>query len=449
MRAAILVLTLLLLAPFAIPSAAAHEREVFWDPAAEAGAWPTYDEVQSHLDQALEDPRVSAHEVGETESGLPIRVLEFKSLDSEVPDPERVTTLLLTQQHGNEPAGTPAALQIIDRLLGGDLEGTLENQVVLMLPMANPDGAEANARRNQQDVDINRDHVVLETAEGRAIHKVLTTWDVHVALDHHEYSGTGPGYPFPVRTYDWDLTSLYPRHGNVQPASLEAAKNLMYDGIWAHAQEEGYSTGLYGEQTIAGVPIEQVAGGPDPGILRNNFGLYNVAGLLIETFVGAEENPFHDAERRTDIHVTVMEATLHYVHQHTDTFLSAKATAERENMDDPPTHYVEGETRSELAQAYQATVNLDALMALHGLPPAAVSEHEGSTYDLRHDRIGLAAAILHPDSSRSVADAEPVDVEALPVQSTDPDLSEQESPPAPLGLMLAGLAALLLLRRRR
>lgn len=444
MRAIVLVAAISVSVLISIPTALGHERGVTFDAAAEAGLWPGHDEVQAHIDRVAEHPGATVHTVGQSGSGKAIRLVAVTDPTSHVPMEERVVTLLLTQQHGNEPAGTPAALAVLDRLLDGDLAPLLSNQVVLVLPMANPDGATKNIRENLDGEDINRDHVDLSTAEGRAIHHVLTTWDVHVALDHHEYSGTGVGHPFPVRTYDYDLTSLFPRHGNVRGPTLEAAQSLMYDAIWPHAQEQGYSTGEYGMQTVAGIPVQQVAGGPDPGILRNSFGLYNVAGLLIETFVGAVDHPLHDAERRTDIHVTTMEATLQHAHDHAAALRGAKAASAQANLNDYPPQYVEGDTQVQLAKAYASTEDLDALMALHGLP-AALALDGKQVYDLRHDRPGLAAAILHPDSSRSVVAGVPFDAGLIPA---DADLQQKESP-VPVAAALAAVLAIALVRRRR
>ncbi len=84
-----------------------------------------------------------------------------------------VGVLLWSQMHGDEPtatvalfdllhyfhrqAGTPVVQRILDRL-------TLH-----IVPMLNPDGAERFQRRNAQGLDINRDALLLQTPEGRAL----------------------------------------------------------------------------------------------------------------------------------------------------------------------------------------------------------------------------------------------------------------------------------------
>ena len=368
--------------------------------------FPTHEEVQDAVKDHADHPWVTVHHLGNSTEGRSIDVLEITDPESPVPMDERVVTFIFTQQHGNEPAGTPAALDVLDEITSGDsLADLLANQILLLLPMANPDGAQADERHNAQDRDINRDHIGLETPEARAIHEVLTRWDVHVAMDHHEYGGIGAGNPVPVRAYDYDLTTLFPRHGNVRAEALDAAKGLMYDGIWPAAQEAGYSANEYGEQTAAGVPVQQIAGGPDPGIMRNHLGLHHVAGLLVETRIDAHPNPFHDAERREAIHKVVMDATLAYASEHAPALIQAKQASKAATLTAPDTAYIEGDIQAALAPSYMVrnAEGLDEVLALHGLPGTSAME-PAVLVPVAHDHQGHAAAIVHPDSTRSVVD---------------------------------------------
>lgn len=410
------LLLILLIAP-----AAAHDLGVGFDAAAEAGLFPSFNEVTSALDAASSHPAVTLFDVGASGSGEPIRVAEI--VVGETPIADRVVTFIMTQQHGNEPAGTPAAVDLLERIVAGQFSSELENQVLLLLPMANPDGSGANTRGNQDGTDINRDHIGLATNEARAIHAVLNQWDVHVAVDHHEYSGTGIGYPSPVRLYDYDLTTMFPNHGNVNPGIRAMAESLIYDGVWPHMEENGYSAGDYGVQTVAGVPVQQIAGGPDPGILRNAFGLNNVVGFLAESFVGVEQNPLHDAIRREAIHFETMAATLEFVHNNSPAIKAAKANAAIINSEKYMEEYLEDPVSAVLPQAFKGD-NIDDLMALHGLP-AGVNMGGSTTYNLLNARQGLLAAMLSPESSRAVGQYEATPAVPVSAQVTG---DRQETP---------------------
>ncbi|MGB1696918.1 MAG: M14 family zinc carboxypeptidase [Thermoplasmatota archaeon] len=427
-----LLLTLL------VATASAHDMGVGTDLAAEAGLFPSFDEVRTAMAAAGQHPNIQLFTVGQTASGDPVEVAEIVIGDA--PREERTTTFLMTQQHGNEPAGTPAALQILANVQAGELDDVLASQVLLVLPMANPDGATANSRANKDGMDINRDHIGLETDEARAIHAVLNQWDVHVAVDHHEYGGTGIGYPSPVRFYDFDLTTMFPNHGNVAPDVRAMAESLIYDGVWPHMQAQGYSTGDYGVQTVAGIPVQQTAGGPDPGILRNAFGLNNVIGFLAESYVGLDANPLHDAARREAIHLETMLATLQYVADNGPAIQSAKLAAASANQAKLMPQYVEGDSQAALPEAFMGA-NVDDLMALHGLPMGHPGE-DGTVYNMLHERQGLLAAILAPASSRAVGPYEATDA------FSSPAAAESEETPAVLGLACLGLAALVCRRNQ-
>ena len=416
--------------------------------------WPQHDDVQEALNAVAETDWATLHTIGTSESGKPLVLAEITDPQSDVPMSERVVTLITTQQHGNEPAGTPAAIQLLNDIrTGGAITSTLSNQVLLLWPQANPDGALANTRGNAGGTDLNRDHVHVEEPEAKALHEViLQQWDVHVGMDHHEYSGTGLGYPVPVRTYDWDATILYPRHGNVREPTQNQAES-MYDALVAGLATDGYNAGEYGVQTVAGVPVSHVAGGPDPGILRNNFGLNNVAGLLVETFVNPG-NPLVTPERRIDIHYQVMQDTLTYGHEHAAALMDAKRASERLNVEQPLDQYLEvwpagpvaGEPNSgnrvgPLAEAYLAAGPLEQYMARHGLP-GGHNGTDGWTYNMVHERQGLLAAILHPDSSRRVAELSPTEPVIVPVQAEPADVPDEESPALPVALLLVALALL-------
>ncbi|HUR62229.1 MAG TPA: M14 family zinc carboxypeptidase [Candidatus Thermoplasmatota archaeon] len=449
-------LAILLLAPV-LPAATAHDGDdahgpaVASDPA--AAFFPTASEVQDALDDALSSRWGRVQALGAAESGAPLRLLVITDPDSPVPMGERVVTFLMTQQHGNEPAGTGAAIPLLrDILAGRHPADLLGNQVLLLLPMVNPDGAAANARENRNQVDINRDHVGLETKEARAVHEVLRSFDVHVAVDHHEYSGTGVGTPVPVRLYDYDLTTMYPRHGNVRQPTLDSAKALDYEGIWKAAQAAGYTVGDYGVQTIAGQPappetngVLATAGGPDPGILRNNFGLNNIAGLLAETFISPQpENPFQSAERRMAIHRLVMETTLQWAHDHASALIAAKRESERLNLEEPMPDYVEGDLKGPLPKAFRVSTDVSGLFSLHAFP-AGDPVAGGTVYSLKDARSGLVASILHPKSSRHVADATAAEPQPL---ATDQQAA-RSVPSLPLAFVVAALALALAARRPR
>lgn len=415
-------IVLLIALAMAVPAAHAgynhdHDHAVMSDPAADM--FPDPSDVQDAIDAVADHSWMTVHHMGDSLEGRPIRVVEITDPESDVPIKDRVVTFIMTQQHGNEPAGTPAALELLDDIAsGGDIAQTLDNQVLLLMPQSNPDGSMANQRANDNGEDINRDHVDIGTPEAAAIHRVMTEWDVHLAFDHHEYGGTGLGYPSPVHIYDFDVTTMYPRHGNVREPVQQLSVYLHETVVKEALEENGYSHGDYGQTTITigdvSVPLQQVAGGPDPGILRNNVGLNNVAGLLVESYVAPGENPLQSFERRVGSHRVVMDAILEYAHEGPQDVIDRKRVSEELNLDEPMDQYVEGDTMAPLAAAYRSNDDLDVTISRHALPPG-IADGDHFVFNLDHARSGLAAAILHPESSRTLHGQDEVHIEA-----TDP-----------------------------
>ncbi len=84
--------------------------------------------------------------------------------------------LLWSQMHGDEPSATPALLDLAHYLLNFKddwaVHQLLDRLTLILVPMLNPDGAEAYTRRNSQGIDINRDALNLATPEGRLLKKL-------------------------------------------------------------------------------------------------------------------------------------------------------------------------------------------------------------------------------------------------------------------------------------
>ena len=81
--------------------------------------------------------------------------------------------LLWSQMHGDEPSATSALFDLFEYLRRhrGDpmARRVLDALTIHVVPMLNPDGAEAFTRRNAQGIDINRDARRLQTPEGRIL----------------------------------------------------------------------------------------------------------------------------------------------------------------------------------------------------------------------------------------------------------------------------------------
>ena len=101
-------------------------------------------------------------------------------------DRAKPTVLFTAAQHGNEQSAKEAALWLLRDLAVDDLRPLLKKVNVLIMPQTNPYGNFMNARRDELGLDMNRDHIKLESAGVKAIHRVFAAWMPEVSIDVHE-----------------------------------------------------------------------------------------------------------------------------------------------------------------------------------------------------------------------------------------------------------------------
>jgi hypothetical protein len=105
------------------------------------------------------------------------------------------TFWLQSRIHGNELHSTEAALQILDHLASGspDARTIRENLTIVVIPMYNPDGSEANIRQSTTPnrIDLNRDWENFAQPESVAFWKLWRDTAPVFALDLH-HMGQAP-----------------------------------------------------------------------------------------------------------------------------------------------------------------------------------------------------------------------------------------------------------------
>lgn len=231
------------------------------------------------LDAASE--RVSVSRVGRTVQGRQLQLVAVgdpaPKTQAEIADGSAI--LYICTQHGDEPSGREACLQLARDLAADTSASTarfLQRTTVLFVPTVNPDGVAADTRENGDGVDINRDHLELATPEGRALARLFNDYRPDLVHDLHEYGSTPD-------VYDRQFIHLWPRNRNVDSGVYDQSVELNEQYVGPQVGGAGYSTGIYGIwYDEDGEPIAQVAGDGDERILRNNTGLRHVAGILVE-----------------------------------------------------------------------------------------------------------------------------------------------------------------------
>ncbi|MDB5817101.1 MAG: peptidase carboxypeptidase [Rhizobacter sp.] len=135
-------------------------------------------------------------ELGHSQAGAPLAALLFTRLPDGVAEAPatagRPTVLLIAGQHGDEPAGAEALMVVSQQLAGnGRLAALLDRINVIVVPRANPDGAETAAHGTIGGIDLDRDHLALATPEAQALSTLARVYRPMVVVDSHEYTPAG------------------------------------------------------------------------------------------------------------------------------------------------------------------------------------------------------------------------------------------------------------------
>jgi hypothetical protein len=192
--------------------------------------------------------------------------------------------LFITQQHGNEPIGTEAAMHLLDFLSEDtELARSLRDELtVTVVPRVNPDGFArwerqvggerglTNPRLNNEELDLNRTYDPAApfgadvAPESVAVRDLVGRLDPDFLFDYH-----GQGN---YRDEDGDLVTmsvLWPTTAGVDPAVVDASKRAVA-AIAASLEESDYDR------------LTLYPGEDNPAIARNGFALGGTPTVLVE-----------------------------------------------------------------------------------------------------------------------------------------------------------------------
>ncbi len=149
----------------------------------------SYSEMITYLEKLTEsNNNINMKIIGKSVQGRDIPALFFSINDEFGSERDnKPIVLVYCQQHGNEPSGKEAAL-IVSRKLLNEHKNLLLKIDLIIVPQVNPDGGEIGRRRNANDMDLNRNHVILSEPESNAIHSLFLKWMPEVTLDIHEFN---------------------------------------------------------------------------------------------------------------------------------------------------------------------------------------------------------------------------------------------------------------------
>jgi hypothetical protein len=266
------------------------------------------EQVISFAKEAAERSRSISYQVfGNTIEGSELILVSTKTVRNENP----LRVLVFAQQHGNEQSGKEALLLLIRDLANGTHNSWLKNMEILVVPQLNPFGSKNNTRLNGMGIDLNRDHVIMQAPETRALHKIFHEFMPHVTIDIHEYQPYQKTWREFGAYKNFDVQVGVPTNINVDSKLIEFGLKNALPQIQSHLNEFGYSFQNYivgpspnlGRTRHSTVDI-------DDG--RHSFAILNTLAFIYEGINGRDS--FKDnLERRTISQYEAVKALLGFL----------------------------------------------------------------------------------------------------------------------------------------
>ncbi|HSK10854.1 MAG TPA: M14 family metallopeptidase [Vicinamibacterales bacterium] len=291
-----LLVALAATAASAQPPATAAPTEASLSPAALSEAW--LDERRDYGLPALIDHALVVSEVKRIASSSP-GFFSLEEIGRSVEDRALLHlslgrgpfhVLLWSQMHGDEPTATPALLQMAEYLARHRAEPAaariLDALTIHMVPMLNPDGAHRYQRRNAQGIDVNRDALLLQTPEGRALKALRDRLQPGLGFNlHNQNWRTSAGRTGKPASFSL-LSVAFDEARTVTPGRLLTKKTcaVMRDALEAFVPgqvaryDDEFEVRAFGDNvTLWGTPVVLLETGPlggdqpDTDLVRLNF----------------------------------------------------------------------------------------------------------------------------------------------------------------------------------
>lgn len=203
--------------------------------------YPTYEDVMSESKSIAESSSsiVSYEEIGLSTKGRPIPLLTIT--DRSIPNENKSVVLISGGTDGNEEVGRAIALGFARVLLEPQNKVHLQRQVILIVPVANPDGAVLNLPDNQGNgsgVCFSQVHLPgLPPAiqEGRVMRNLIEQWIPDAHFDFHGLAGGGMGdmaYLYPTVNNKWTIPVLFEVAKEIEMAGAKAGFPQNRPQLW-------------------------------------------------------------------------------------------------------------------------------------------------------------------------------------------------------------------------
>lgn len=246
----------------------------------------------------------------ETEAGKKIALVKVAQ-NGEFSD-DKLKVFLFAQQHGNEPSGKEALLLFIESIVEGKADSLLSRLDLLIIPQVNPDGGDIDQRRNANDIDPNRDHLLMQSDEVQAVHKVFNQYIPEVTVDIHEY------YPYRKSWFDFGYLKQFDMqlgavtNPNIDRSIYHLEKQIAIPFVEKYVEQSGYS---FFEYTLGAFSLGERLRHSTVDINdgRQSLGIQNSMSFILEGLNGKDS--IQNIERRAKVQQTTINGLLSFCYE--------------------------------------------------------------------------------------------------------------------------------------
>jgi len=290
------------------------------------GKLTTHSEMMKYLVKLDSKSRnVTMKIIGHSVQGREIPAIFF-SLDKKFGSKRAVkpVVLIYCQQHGNEPSGKEGVL-IFSRSLLAKNKYLLNNMDIIIVPMVNPDGGDAGKRRNANNKDLNRNHVILSEPESYAVHQLFLKWMPEVTLDIHEYNAILKSWI--EKGFIKDADEML---GGVTNLNIDKKIRDLSSYIIPEVGDRIKQKGFIFHEYVVGAPFKNMRLRTSTTNIndgRQSMGIYNTLSFIIEGKRYGDLTT--EIKRRTEGQIAAIESFLSVIAENRDNILKTVSTSRK------------------------------------------------------------------------------------------------------------------------
>ncbi|MFZ4520053.1 MAG: M14 family zinc carboxypeptidase [Bacteroidales bacterium] len=289
----------------------------------------SYEELTTYIHQLdAKSDLLKVEKIGHSVKWRDLYALTFSTTEFGK-DPSKIKVLIFAQQHGNEQSGKEGALLLAKELLNPENRYLFDRIDFALVPQVNPDGAEANKRRNANNMDLNRNHLILTEPETFALHAFFDKYLFEVTMDLHEYSPYSEEWKKYGYRKNSDITVGATTNLNISKKIRKLSNENYLPYILKYLDDRKFSS------------FEYCPGGPpdkeyirhstfDINDGRQSFGIQNTLSFIQEGMNGKDDS-IENLQHRAEGQMTGMRGLLEFAFSNKDEIKSL-VSAEREKL---------------------------------------------------------------------------------------------------------------------